>query len=32
MTWNQRLISAAITVATLAVLALASGADWYGGW
>lgn len=30
MTWKQQLMSAAFAVATLAVLALAAGADWYG--
>jgi hypothetical protein len=30
MTWKQQLIGAAVAVATLAVLALGAGADWYG--
>jgi hypothetical protein len=30
MTWKTRILGLAMAVATLAVLALASGADWYG--
>lgn len=30
MTWKQQLIGAAVAVATFAVLALGSGADWFG--
>lgn len=34
MTWKARMLGLATAAVTLAVLALASGADWYGwgGW
>jgi hypothetical protein len=32
MTWKTRILALAMAVSTLAVLALAGGADWYGGW
>lgn len=31
MTWMKRLTSTLIFAATVGVLALAAGADWYGG-
>jgi hypothetical protein len=30
MTWKTRILGLAMAAATLAVLALASGADWFG--
>ncbi len=31
MTWKTRMLAFAMAASTLAVLALASGADWFGG-